>query len=410
MAQGSIAIIGAGAAGCFAAVHLARMRPDLQVDIYEAGSKALVKVAVTGGGRCNLTNRFSFVKDLREVYPRGFRLMQRLLKAFGPEATVRWWEAEGVALVEEQDGCLFPRSQDAMEVVRTLLQGCRDAGVNIRCNARVEALTPLEEGGFQIRLSEGRIARADAVLVTVGGAAKPGKLQWLERLGLQCVPPVPSLFTFNLKEKDLRARMGIVLPRVRVHLTDTPFSAEGTLLITDWGVSGPAILRLSSYAARHLAACGYRGGLTISWLAEADSAEAGRRLRTLAAANGKKLLPGARPAELPARLWELLLERSGVDLSLRWAELPAAALNRLSATLCGDTYTLTGRCPFREEFVTCGGVSLDEVRPGTLEAKKIPGLFFAGEILDIDAVTGGFNLQAAWTTGHVAAQGLARRD
>ncbi len=402
-----VAIIGAGAAGCFCALQLARLRPDLSIHIYEAGAKPLAKVAITGGGRCNLSNTFADVNDLSRVYPRGHRLMGRLFHVFGPQQTARWWEEEGVPLTEEGEGCLFPRSQDAMQIVRTLLRGCRDAGVQIHCKARVSAITPLPEGGFRLSLANGS-ADADAVVVTTGGSPKAPGLQWLEALGLPTVPPVPSLFSFRLAEKDLRQRMGIVLDRVRVELDGTPFRAEGTLLITDWGVSGPAVLRLSSYAARHLAEVKGKGTIRIAWLPDADAAEAGRMLRALSDANGRKQVGSVHPPQLPARVWELLLERSGIDPRTRWAELSARSLAALSQTLTGDPYTLLGPCPFREEFVTCGGVALNGVKSATLEAKKIPGLYFAGEILDIDAVTGGFNLQAAWTTGYTVAQALAR--
>jgi len=381
-----IAVIGGGAAGCFCAIGLKRRLPDADVTIYEAGPKLLAKVAVTGGGRCNLTNSFRDVERLGVVYPRGEQLMRRALRVFSHEDTMRWFEAEGVRLVVQEDQCVFPASQDAMQIVRTLERCLREAGVRIRLNTCVERVDDLQ---------------ADKVVVTVGGMSRE-KLARLLPEGIELTDTVPSLFTLKIPDAGLRALMGTVVEQAALSLAGTKFRAAGTLLLTDWGVSGPATLRLSSYAARHLAENSYAGTLLINWL---DAAEADARewIAATASANAKKQAASTPPDGITARLWRHLLGRAGLREDLRWAELGGKGAARLAATLTADAYPVAGRARFKEEFVTCGGVALSGVNINTLESKVRPGLYFAGEALDVDAVTGGFNLQAAWSTAAVVA-------
>ena len=366
-----IAIIGGGAAGCFCAIGLKRRLPDAEVTVYEAGPKLLAKVAVTGGGRCNLTNSFRDVHRLGEVYPRGEQLMRRALAAFSHEDTMRWFEAEGVRLTVQEDQCVFPVSQDAMQIVRTLERCLRDAGVCVRHNTPVERVEDLD---------------ADRIVVTTGGSSRE-KLERLLPAGVEVTPCVPSLFTLKIPDEGLRALMGTVVEQASLALAGTRFRAAGTLLLTDWGVSGPATLRLSSYAARHLAENGYTGTLLIGWL-DAPEAAAREWIAATAAANPRKQAAGTPPAGLTARLWRHLLSRAGLREDLRWAELGSKGAARLAATLTADAYPVAGRARFKEEFVTCGGVALSGVNLNTLESKTRPGLFFAGEVLDLDAVTG----------------------
>ena len=393
-----VAVIGGGAAGCFAAVCLKRMAPGLHVSLYEAADRPMKKLAVTGGGRCNLTNSFEGVSSLAKVYPRGERLMKRALRAFGVAETLSWFEAEGVRFVLQEDHCYFPASQDAMEIVRTLGAALRREGVTVHAKARLEALEP----GWTLRFTDGKVARADAVIVTTGGA--PKGIPFLDGLGLDIVPPVPSLFTFTLKSEELRTRMGLVVP-AELSIPGTKFRSEGALLLTDWGLSGPAVLKLSSYAARELAERGYEAPLHIKWLPETDVETF---LGEQQAAHPQKQLVST-PGPLPRRLWEMLCARAGLRNDIRWAEMGRKSMNRLAAVLSQDAYRIEGRAKFREEFVTCGGVSLSELDLSTLESRRYPGLFFAGEVMDVDAVTGGFNLQAAWTTGYLAANGVKSR-
>ena len=388
----TIAIIGAGAAGCFCAAELRRMRPDIRVDVYEAGPKPLSKVAITGGGRCNLTNSFEGIRSLSEVYPRGERLMKRLLHVFSQEDTWRWFESAGVPLVLQDDHCVFPQSQDAMDIVHALLRRMEDANLLLRTPVHSIGPGPMVDGEAY-----------DAVIVTTGGA--PKGLPMLEGLDLEWVPTVPSLFTFTVRDEGLRSLMGLVVD-ASVSIPGTSFKADGPLLITDWGLSGPAVLKLSSYAARHLHDVGYKAPLAVNWLA-LNEAEAREELLAIAAENPRKQASNTPPAGLQARLWNHLILRAGQRPDIRWAELGSKGLNRLVATLTQDAYDIAGKTKFREEFVTCGGVSLGNLDPATLESKQHPGLYFAGEVLDIDAVTGGFNLQAAWTTGAVVARSIA---
>ena len=386
-------IIGAGAAGCLAAVELKRRCPDTEVVVLEAGPRPLAKVALTGGGRCNLTNTFAGVGDLREAYPRGFRLMKRALKEFGPRETMRWFEAEGVALTEEDGGRIFPASGDAMQVVRALLRAMDRAGVKTVCNGRVTDIRSVLE-------------TSDAVIVTTGGSPKRTGLGFLDPLGLEIEEPVPSLFTLKTGENALKALMGTVAPDAVLSIPGTAFRSAAPLLLTDWGFGGPATLKLSSYAARHLAGCGYRTPLAVNWTGESEQVVR-EALAALASDNTRKMAANTPLSGLPSRLWAYLLERSGLRADIRWAEMGSKGLNRLVSTLVNDGYETTGRAAFKEEFVTCGGVSLRNLDPATLSAKARPGLWFAGEVLDIDAVTGGFNLQAAWTTGWICARSAA---
>ena len=394
-----IAIIGGGAAGCFCAIGAKRRLPEADVTLYEAGPKLLAKVALTGGGRCNLTNSFRDVERLGEVYPRGEQLMRRALRVLSPEATQQWWEAEGVRLTTQEDQCVFPVSQDAMQIVRTLERDLRVAGVRVCLTAPVERIGALAEGGFRIREEN-----YDAVVVTVGGCSRE-KLERLLPEGVAVTPCVPSLFTLKIPDEGLRALMGTVVEQAGLSLAGTKFRAAGTLLLTDWGVSGPATLRLSSYAARHLAENGYAGTLLVNWL-DAPEAEAREWIAATAAENPRKQAAGTPPAGITARLWRHILRRAGLRDDLRWAELGAKGAARLAATLSADAYAVAGRARFKEEFVTCGGVDLAGVNINTLESRQYPGLFFAGEALDVDAVTGGFNLQAAWSTAAVVAASL----
>ena len=393
-----VAIIGAGAAGCFCAARLRELAPEVAVDVYEAGNRPLAKVAITGGGRCNLTNTFAEIRSIAEAYPRGEKLMRRLLKAFSQTDAMAWFKAAGVPLTERDAPCIFPASQDAMDIVRALLR--RMDGATLHTGKRLESLTP----GWTLRFSDGTLAHADAVVVTTGGA--PRGIPFLEGLGLEIIPPVPSLFTFTIQDKGLRALMGLVVPAT-VSLPGTVFRAEGPLLITDWGLSGPAALKLSSYAARHLAETAYRAPLAINWLAAPETA-AREQLLSLSRQHPQKRLSSTPPTPLPGRLWAFLLSRAGLREDLRWAELGSKGLNRLVAVMTADTYSMDGKSRFRDEFVTCGGVALSNIDLNTLACKTHPGLLFAGEVLDIDAITGGFNLQAAWSTGDAVARALAK--
>ena len=384
-----VAIVGAGAAGCFIAANLGKMAPGLDVTMFEAGPKPMAKLAITGGGRCNITNSFEGIRSLKEAYPRGESVMKRALKEFSQADTVRWFTEAGVPLVLQDDHCWFPRSQDAMDVVRCLQKGMSYA--TLRLKTPVTSVMP----GFMVNGEP-----FDIVVITSGGAVHG--IPFLNNL--EVVKPVPSLFTFKIEDKGLRSLMGIVVDAA-LSIPGAGFKAQGPLLVTDWGLSGPATLKLSSYAARHLAECGYKAPLAINWL-DLPEEEARRVLQENIGTNPQKQVRSTHL--LPARLWEHVVKRAGLRDDIRWAELGTKGLNKLVATLTSDNYFIEGKSKFREEFVTCGGVSLDELSLSSLESKKHPGLYFAGEVLDIDAITGGFNLQAAWSTGYVVAKAITK--
>lgn len=409
MTNTDVAIVGAGAAGCFCAIELKRRRPELEVSVFEAGSRPLAKLALTGGGRCNLTNSFAGVRSLSEVYPRGEQLMKRALREFGPEDTMRWFEREGVRLVVQDDGCVFPASQDAMQIVHTLERAMRSEGVYLRCNRKVSSILPLScgtpdsgsGGGFRLSFADGGETEAGKVVFTIGGCSEAALRKLLPE-GTELIGTVPSLFTLKVEDPLLRSLTGITVSDVGLSLAGTSFRSEGTLLLTDWGVSGPATLRLSSYAARYLAQQGYRARLLVNWL-RASEAQLRRTLEDISAAEQRKQICNTRPDGIPDRLWRFILARCGFREDLRWAELGSRGFNRLVGRLLSDEYEIAGRAKFKEEFVTCGGVALGGIDLGSQQSRLYPGLYFAGEVLDIDALTGGFNLQAAWSTGRRAA-------
>ena len=396
MEHNKIAIIGAGAAGCFAAAELARTAPQAEVHVFERLSRPLAKLLLTGGGRCNLTNSFAGVRSLEAVYPRGHRLMRRLFHRFDHRAAMAWFEREGVALVVQDDQCVFPRSQQARQVADTLLSLMRRHGVRLHLGQRLEDFRP---AGTAYQLSfaaQPAPLHFDAVVVTTGGSPRASGLDFLSSLGVERVPPVPSLFSVVVNDAELRA------------LSGTKLKAAGALLITHLGLSGPAMLRLSAHAARHLAERGYRAEVAVNWLGALNEEETLSLLSALARANAGKQLANVWPSALNRRLWLYLLQGLSLRPTERWSSLSPKTLRRLAARLTNHALPVEGRNPFKEEFVTCGGVALSEINAETLEHKRHPALFFAGEVLDVDAVTGGFNLQAAWTMGAVVAQALLR--
>lgn len=411
-----IAIIGAGAAGCFSAIRLAELRPDIELTLFEARRRPLAKVAVTGGGRCNLTNTFAEVNSLEEVYPRGARLMKRLLREYGHNDVMQWFERRGVPLVAQDDQCVFPRSQRASQIVETLLEGVRRAGVVLKTEHRLTSLVPCSPGGdataFRLVFNGDvrQVAEADRVIVTTGGHPRLSMFGAYSALHLPVVSPVPSLFSFSMNDDLLCRLTGVVVDHVVMGVAGTKFRASGPLLITHRGVSGPVTLRLSAQAARYLSEHAYRVNIVINWLGGVGEEEFRNFISHTALMHPVAHLSAHRPEGIQARLWHYLLSVARLRPDMRWNEIGHRGRSRLVATLTGQSVEMTGRNPHKEEFVTCGGISLAAVHPGTLESRDYRGLFFAGEVLDIDAVTGGFNLQAAWTTGYAAAGGAARLD
>ena len=383
------AIIGGGAAGFFLAVNLKEMMPEMDVTIFERSHRVLSKVEISGGGRCNCTNSFARVSDLSQVYPRGHRLMKRLFNVFDYEDAYQWFEHRGVALVTQDDECVFPQAQDSRAIIDCFLSLARRHHVEILTGEKVQSLDAVSDYNF--------------VAVTTGGSPKGEGLRWLADLGHELEPPVPSLFTFSIDDARLHDMQGLVVSDVTAHIPGTKLRADGPLLITHWGMSGPAILRLSSYAARLLADNNYQAPLSINWTQQ-NEAEVQAALYELAVRQSQKLLATYNPFGLQQRLWNYLVDKALITrAAIRCQELNKKDVNRLVNVLTNDSYQIVGRAAFKDEFVTCGGVSLKAVNPTTLESRHVPHMYFAGEVLDIDGVTGGFNFQAAWTTAYVVA-------
>ena len=386
-----VAIVGGGAAGFFCAINLKEMCPEMEVTIFERSTKVLAKVAVSGGGRCNCTNSFASVRDLQTVYPRGHRLMKRLFNVFSYRDAYAWFEAHGVPLTTQDDECVFPAAQDSQAIIGCFLREAQRHGVTVRTGCGIDSLSQLKD--------------FDCIVLTTGGMTRPV-------LGLQqeeLVEPVPSLFTFRIDDEALHELMGTVVNEAQVMLPGTKMRASGPLLITHWGMSGPAVLRLSSYGARLLADHHYEMPLSVNWTGLSE-AEAMAELGGLTVKASQKQLPNMRPIDLPARLWTYLAQKAlGNRSHAPWGSLNRKELNRLVNVLTNDQYRIAGRAPFKDEFVTCGGVSLSAVNASTLESRGRQGLYFAGEVLDIDGVTGGFNFQAAWTTAYVVAKAIANQ-
>ena len=399
-----IAIIGGGAAGFMAAIVARRTNPASKVTIFERAQKVLAKVEITGGGRCNVTNSFAAITDMKQVYPRGHKLMKRLMKTFSHEDTYRWFEQYGVPLVTQEDECVFPKAQDSHAIINCLVRQANELGVTICCRHRLVNIHKMEDGRLKLEFENGSHRVFHRTIITTGGSPNGRGLQYLAQLGHDIEPPVPSLFTFNIKDRAFCDLMGTVVEPVVTTIPGTKLRAKGPLLVTHWGVSGPAVLKLSSYAARLLAENDYKVPLAISWTGELIRQEVEENLLKLQTANPRKQVATLHPFGLPSRLWVYILSKLDIDAVKPWAEIGRKTLNRMIETLVNDQYTIAGKGAFRDEFVTCGGVSLSSVNSKTLESKVCPNLFFAGEVLDIDAITGGFNLQAAWTTGVVAGQ------
>ena len=379
------AIVGGGAAGFFAAINLKEMCPEMQVTIFEKSKKVLAKVEVSGGGRCNCTNSFEAVTDLQQVYPRGHRLLKRLFKTFDYRDAYEWFEAHGVRLTTQDDNCVFPMSQDSHTIINMFLAEAKRHGIEIRTQCKIESLEQLKDYDFK-------------VITTGGGTASMA--------GVPTIEAVPSLFTFSIEDEALRALMGTVVEDATASIPGTKLKSCGPLLITHWGMSGPAILKLSSHAARELHEHNYQMPLAVNWTSLKEP-EIQQELHEIIIRHPQKQIATIRPFGLPSRLWDYLVAKTlGERAQNRWQNLNQKELNRLTNALCNDQYQIVGRSAFKDEFVTCGGIDLSGINPNTLEAKTLPQLYFAGEVLDIDGITGGFNFQAAWTTAYVVSMAI----
>lgn len=408
MHKRKLIVIGGGASGFFCAVNAARLHPHLEVILLEKSSKLLSKVKVSGGGRCNVTHQSDEVADMLHAYPRGMRLIKKTLHQFSPNDTVQWFEERGVKLKVEEDGRLFPISNSSQSVIDCLMQEAEQYNVVIKTNTDV-AVIQQNNTQFELTVKKengvGEQLTADLIVVATGGHPKLSGFDWLIALGHKVSTPVPSLFTFNIPDKRLHELMGIAVKHAVVKIPVLKAIEEGPVLITHWGLSGPAVLKLSSRCARELHDLDYTFDVVVNWFPEYHESAALEYLKS--AKQFSKGLVSTKPLTgLVSRLWNYLLNRSGITNATHWGELTHVQMVALSKTLCNDVYQAKGKTTFKEEFVTAGGISLQEIDANTMESKIIKGLYFAGEVMDVDGITGGYNFQHAWTSGWIVANSI----
>ncbi|WP_020529527.1 NAD(P)/FAD-dependent oxidoreductase [Flexithrix dorotheae] len=399
-----VLVIGGGAAGFFAAINCATKYPNYQVDLFEKSSKLLSKVKVSGGGRCNLTHSCFEISRLVKNYPRGAKQLKKAFNSFMTSDTIEWFESRGVKTKTEPDGRMFPVTDNSQTIINCLVGQARQHNVNILTNCAVSQIVPdsREKKGFKVSTHEKNDIFYDKIIIATGGSPKLSGFNWLKDLGHEIVEPVPSLFTFNMPKNPITKLMGLSVNKSRVKIMGTKLNQEGPLLITHWGMSGPAVLKLSAWGARLLQEKQYQFSVQVSWVPEYNDEQLQDVLTDLKSQSPKKQMGNTNLLKLPARLWEFLLEKAQIPTQKICGELSKKDINRLINLLTNDVYEVNGKTTFKEEFVTCGGVSLGDVDFNTMESRKCPGIFFAGEVLNIDGVTGGFNFQAAWTTGYIA--------
>lgn len=402
-----IIVIGAGAAGIFAAVNVAANNPTMQVTVLEKSAKLLSKVKVSGGGRCNVTNVCKEPGEMVKNYPRSHKKLRQAFGSFGTSHTIDWFLERGVKLKAEPDGRIFPVTDSSQTIIDCLLRECGHHRVVIETRTGVHKVQKNEQG-FQVFTDKGQVLECDKLLVATGGSHKAEGYGWLELQGHTIAPPVPSLFTFNLVDKAVTQLAGVSVPDALVRIAGTKLSQQGPVLITHWGLSGPAVLKLSAWGARTLHEKNYQYTVLVNWLAEANEPLVREQMGNFKAQHPLKKVVSQPPFPLPKRLWEFLALKAGVDAGMRWNNFSGKKYNRLVNILVCDEYAAQGKTTFKEEFVTCGGIKLQEVDLQTMESRICPGLYFAGEVLDIDGITGGFNFQAAWTTGWLAAKAMSK--
>ncbi len=409
----TLVVIGGGAAGFFCAVNAARLHPNLKVILVEKTSKLLSKVKVSGGGRCNVTHACFSIADMIKRYPRGASFLKKAFHHFFTTDTIEWFKQRNVVLKTEADGRMFPQSNTSQTIIDCFLKEADKYNVEIKLSADVKEInsTPKSKNtttnaNFLLKLSNGNQLYADYICIASGGFSKSEQFEWLKQLGHSIESPVPSLFTFNIPNNTITQLMGVSVENAVVKISGTKLLQDGPLLITHWGLSGPAALKLSAWAARELAVMQYSCTLMINWLPSYNENSLRDKLQELRFQLAAQKIINRNPFALPSRLWEYFLGQCNIKADSRWADLPAKEQNKLIKTLCAQEFSVKGKTTFKEEFVTAGGIQLSEVDVNTMQSKMVPGLFFAGEILNIDGVTGGFNFQNAWTTGWIVAHNI----
>jgi len=395
-----VAIIGGGAAGFFAAISVKEHHPKAETHLLEKTNKFLSKVKISGGGRCNVTNGCKNIKELSDGYPRGSKKLKKAFKVFDNKDTWKWYESRGVSLKTEPDNRVFPTSNNSQSIIDCLQNEIERKGIIVKEKAGVTAIES-NENGIALTIN-GESILYNKVIVASGGSPKRSGLQWLEKLGHTIEDPVPSLFTFNMPEESITDLMGVVANHATINIQGTKLKSSGPLLITHWGMSGPAILKLSAHGARLLSKKQYTFTAQVNWISVTNNDAVAEELRNIKTDHPKKYISNIKPFELPARLWDFILAKCEIDLEKPWGDIGKKQINKLVTHLTNDIYQVKGKTTFKEEFVTCGGVSLESIDMNTMQSCHIPNVYFAGEVMDIDGITGGYNFQAAWTTAFIA--------
>ncbi len=397
-------VIGGGAAGVFCAVNAARLSPNLKVTVIEKTSKLLAKVKVSGGGRCNVTHHNFDPESFSKQYPRGVNFIRKAFHHFFSTDTIQWFEERGVQLHAEADGRMFPITNNSQTIIDCLLKEAEKYGVDFLMQTEVKNIS--HEQQWKVTLKDDHILNADFVCIAIGGSNKIQGYDWLKPFQHTIVEPVPSLFTFQLPDHPIRSLMGVSVPTISVKIQGEKLKETGPLLITHWGFSGPCILRLSAWGARMLHAKEYQFVVIVNWLNDMKEEELKLCIQQQRKDYGGRKIHIACPFELPSRLWHYFLNVSGIEEDKRWADLSQKQQTALMQQLIANIFQVSGKTTFKEEFVTAGGVDLKEINPSTMESKLQKGLYFAGEVMDVDGITGGFNFQHAWTSGMIVAQAV----
>ena len=406
MAQKKLIVIGGGAAGFFCAVNAARLNPKIEVVIVEKNNKILSKVRVSGGGRCNVTHSCFDIQELVKKYPRGQNFLKKSFHWFNTQHTIDWFEERGVTLATEADGRMFPVTNTSQTIVDCLMKETNKYGVRINYSTEIIEIKKTDSV-FELLTNSNQVIQADFICIACGGYPKSTQFEWLQKIGHHIETPVPSLFTFNVPQHPILQLMGVSVESAHIKITGTKLSNEGPLLITHWGFSGPAVLKLSAYAARVLAEKNYDFTILINWIKDYNEHSLRDEWIHIREKFAAQKVHSKNPFQVPNRLWQFLLQLCEIQEQQRWADITVKQQNQLIRLLTAHEFQVKGKTTFKEEFVTCGGIQLSEVEANTMQSKKMQNLFFAGEILDVDGITGGFNFQNAWTSGWLAAKSIA---
>ena len=407
--QKTLIVIGGGAAGFFCAINAAKLNPTLRVIIIEKTNKLLSKVKISGGGRCNVTHHCLDIFELIKNYPRGNNFLKKALHWFSVKDTIAWFEQKGVALKTEKDGRMFPVSNNSQTIIDCFLQEANKYNVEIITSCEIIAFQK-ENNLFHLSTQNNQHFKCNFLCIATGGYAKSLQFQWLEKIGHSIEKPLPSLFTFNMPQHTITQLMGVSVDEVQIKITRTKLQTKGALLITHWGISGPAVLKLSAFAAKELASKNYNYSIIINWLTNYTEQSLRDEWLHFRQQFASSKIFSKYPFALPNRLWQYFLQQSNINEEIRWADVSSNQQNKLIKNLTAMEFEIKGKTTFKEEFVTCGGIKLNEVDVNTMQSKIIPQLFFAGEILDIDGITGGFNFQNAWTTAFIAANAIGKTE